>query len=230
MPPPVEVPFLRIRPNPYARPDYFTTDVARGATRTPRGVRVCALTNDFLVGFRDAVIFESGKAYRRVLKSCGRRWGVQFMKRFDADVAAHYQTPLAELSAGVVHACLADAFNYHGWGLLSIDLEHLDQGVVSVELRNSVMPETVPESDRPVDLIMAGLLGSIFSHLSGQDVDCMQTDCPSQGADASRFVAAPVDRMRELEAWAAKVPGGPPHSAALKWLTAGPAIENGVSR
>lgn len=221
MPPQIDIPFLRVRPNLYAKPAYFNTDVSLGATRTPRGVRVCALTNDFLIGFRDAVIFESGKAYRRVLKTCGRRWGGQFMRRFEADVTAHYQTPLAELSAGVIHACLADAFNYHGWGLLAIDLKHLDEGVVIAEIRNPLMPEVIGESDRPVDFLMAGLLAAVFSHLSGQEVDCVQTDCPTQGADASRFLASSVERIKELDAWSAKVSGGPTHSSALKRLLYG---------
>jgi hypothetical protein len=192
-------PPVRLRPGYYSRPDFFRTDPVTGVTRTHAGTRICALTNDFLIGFRDAVIYETGKSYRRVMKRCGRRWGEQFVKRFDSELSNHYRTPLADLSAGVVHAALAEAFNYHGWGKLTMDTTHLSSGYFVVELRNSMMPELVSASDRPVDLLMAGLIAAIFSHLSGRDLDAVQTACPSQGAEASLFILGPTAKITEVE-------------------------------
>ncbi|VTR98400.1 V4R domain-containing protein [Tuwongella immobilis] len=226
---------LRLKGNYYAQPGFFTTDPATGVTRTPTKSRICAVTNDFVTGFRDAVIFECGKSYRRVLKAVGRRWGVQFIKRFDTEISAYYQTPLAELSTGIVHTCLADAFNYHGWGKLRIDFTLLDRGVVLIDLRNSMMPALVPESDRPVDLMMAGMLGAIFSHLSGQALEAVQTDCPSQGAESCKFLIASTPAIAEIEAWLNKsVPNTTiPHDAILKRLLSltdpGPAAEESTA-
>jgi predicted hydrocarbon binding protein len=206
---------VRLKGNFYTRPDFFTTDVGKGVTHTPAGVRMCALTPDFLIGFRDAVIYESGKAYRRVMKQCGRRWGTQFIRRFEAEISAHYGTPLAQLSAGVVYTVLGDAFAAHGWGSLNIDLQHIESGLISIELRNSVLPSLVAESDRPVDLLMTGLLAAVFTHLAGQNLDCVQTDCPSQGADASRFIIGQPSRVQELEQWLTRaLPHAPAHHAA----------------
>jgi predicted hydrocarbon binding protein len=214
-------PQVRLRGNLYARPDYFTTDVTKGATRTPSGVRVCTLTGDFLLGFRDALVYECGKSYRAVMKACGRRWGATFVARFDKEITTAYQTPAKDLPAGVVHACLADAFSYHGWGKLAIDLSAADDGLILVELADPVLPGLIREADRPVDHLMAGLLGSVFGHFAGAPLDAVQTDCPTRGAAAGRFVVAAPDRVAAAEGWLDAAPADAPltHDAVVRKLT-----------
>ena len=214
-------PQVRLKGNLFARPDYFTTDVSKGATRTPTGTRVCALTSDFLLGFRDALVYECGGAFRSVMKSCGKRWGRTFVGRFEKELSVHYQTPLKELPAGVVHACLADAFSAHGWGRLAIDLSAADHGLILVSVTDSVMPGLVREADRPVDHILAGLLATIFGHFAGTPLDCLQTDCPTRGAAASRFVITAPERVAAVEEWldAAPADAPPTHDAILRRFT-----------
>lgn len=62
---------IRIKGNYFAEPNYFRTDVKTGLCRTPSGQRICTLPPDFLLGLRDALIYECGKSYRQVLKSAG---------------------------------------------------------------------------------------------------------------------------------------------------------------
>ena len=50
---------VRMRGNLYARPDYFQTDVTRGVTLTPGGSRSCALSEDFLLGSKVALLFDN---------------------------------------------------------------------------------------------------------------------------------------------------------------------------
>ena len=217
-------PQVRLKGNTYARPDYFTTDVSKGSTRTPTGTRICTLTSDFLLGFRDALVYECGGAFRGVMKSCGKRWGQTFASRFEKELMGLYQTPVKELPAGVVHACLADAFAYHGWGKLNIDLSAADQGILTVEITDSVMPGLIRESDRPVDLLMAGLLATVFTHFASAPLDCVQTDCPTRGAAASRFVVAAPERVVQIEAWIEAAPADAPlsHDAIVRRLTQPP--------
>jgi predicted hydrocarbon binding protein len=227
-------PQVRLKGNPFARPDYFTTDVTKGATRTPGGTRVCTLTSDFLLGFRDALVYECGKSFRPVMKSCGVRWGKTFIGRFEKEITALYQTPVKDLPAGVVHSLLADAFNYHGWGKLTIDLSAADHGVLQIELTDSVMPGLVREADRPVDHLMTGLLAAIFGHFAGTQLDAVQTDCPTRGATASRFVITAPSRIAEIEEWLDAAPAESPitHEAVVRRLCQGSAVrdqESGVS-
>lgn len=223
---------VRLKGNLYARPDYFTTDVAKGATRTPTGTRVCTLTNDFLLGFRDALVYECGKSFRAVMKSCGKRWGSSFVARFEKELTGFYQTPIKDLPAGVIHTVLADAFNAHGWGRLTIDLSATDRGYIAVELTDSVMPALIKESDRNVDHMMTGLLAAIFSRFAGSELDCVQTDCPTRGAASSRFILSSPARVAELDKWIDDAPVEAPitHDAVVKRLAVStPAVAEAVA-
>jgi predicted hydrocarbon binding protein len=220
-------PTVRLRGNFFARPDYFRTDVAKGVTRTPTGTRICALTGDFMLGFRDALIYECGKSYRLVMKNCGKRWGKQFALRFDKEMSNYFGGNLAELSVGMVHACLADAFNYHGWGRLRIDLSQASAGLIQAEITDSFLPAIVKESDRPADLLMTGLLAALFSHFARAELDAVQTDCPTRGADASRFIIAAPSKIEEIEKWLDEAPDNAAlsHATILKQMRRGPAKE-----
>ncbi len=214
MTPSVEPP-LRLKGNAYARPGYFQTDVAKGVTRTPSGQRVCTLPSEFLLGFRDALIYECGKAYRKVMKAAGKKWGTQFAARFDKELNALYQTRVRELPAALVHTCLADSFSANGYGRLEIDLALCNFGVLVVDLHDSMMPSLVREADRPVDLLAAGLLGAVFSHLSGETLDAVQTECPALGADRSRFIIARSDAITSAEEFIDATEAMPSHDAIL---------------
>ncbi|CAN5370819.1 hypothetical protein BH11PLA2_BH11PLA2_24020 [soil metagenome] len=99
-------PVIRLKGNTFAEPDYFRTDVTKGVTRTPNGTRICALPSDFLLGFRDAVIYECGRSYRSVMKAAGKRWGTQFIKRIERELTSLYQTPFKDLPNGVTRVAL----------------------------------------------------------------------------------------------------------------------------
>jgi hypothetical protein len=116
----------------------------------------------------------------------------------------------------VVHTCLADAFSYHGYGKLVVRPVDADAGVFEVELRHPVMPTLVPQADRPIDQIMAGMIGSLFAHLTGWQLDAVQTDCPAVGADAARFVVGPAEAVAAAEKWADAADRPPAHDAVLR--------------
>lgn len=216
----INEPQVRLKGNRYARPDYFVTDVTTGATRTPSGIRVCTLTSDFLLGFRDALVYECGKSFRSVMKACGKRWGKTFIAGFEKELATEYQTPAKDLPAGVVHACLADAFNYHGWGRLTIDLSHADKGFIVAVVTDPVLPAIIRQAERPVDHLMCGLLASVFGHFAGAELDAVQTDCPTLGAGASRFVVATPERVAVISQWMESAPADTPvsHDAVMRQI------------
>ncbi len=185
---PVIDPPLRLKGNLYGQPGYFKTDVSKGVTRTPGGQRICTLPSEFLLGFRDALIYECGKAYRKVMKAAGKKWGVRFAARFDKDVSAAYQSRLRDLPAGLVHTSLADAFAANGYGRLEIDLSQCDSGIVIADVRDPVMPSLVREADRPVDLLTAGMLGAVS--IGSRVVPTRSRDHPSGAGRTRRGTSA----------------------------------------
>ncbi|MGL4553366.1 MAG: 4-vinyl reductase [Gemmataceae bacterium] len=179
----------------YYTDDYLATDIVKGVTRNRAGTRLLALTDDFLIGLRTALTHECGEAADAVFKSCGRRWGAQFGKKFEAEMAAFYQKPLSEFPLMMFEACLAEAFSRHGWGAIRIDLSRQDKGLLLVELRNAIYADLLEKADAPPDALMAGLLAGMFSHLSGQELDAVQTESKACGGKTNRFVLTLASRI-----------------------------------
>ena len=192
---------VRMRGNLYARPDYFQTVVTRGVTLTPGGSRSCALSEDFLLGFRDAILYECGSAHHDVLHSAGARWGAQFARRFESELNRHFEEPMRALHPGVVWTALSDAFAYHGWGRLTIDCRHESAGLLVLRIERSMMPELVGESDLPADPMMAGFLASVTTHITRRRWGAVQTDCVTRGANASYFLLTMPDLALEAQEW-----------------------------
>lgn len=213
---------IRLKGNYYADPEFFRTNVLKGVTRTPGGTRICTLPSDFLLGFRDALIYECGRSYRSVMKATGKRWGIQFAKRLDRELTAFYQCSFKELPIGIVRTCLTDAFNYHGYGRLTFEPHAAACDVFVAEVHDPIVPSLVREADRPVDMLTAGMLGALFSHLSGRSLDAVQTDCPALGADRSRFVVGPAVRISGVEQWIDESEEMPSHDAILLRLVTNP--------
>ncbi len=208
--------YVRLLSGFYTRPDYFKANVEKGTIRTPSGVRTCALTDDFLNGFKAAVEYECGKASDRVFKSCGRKWGKTFVDRFDRELTDFYGVPLRELSTGIVESCLDEAFRAHGWGSVKFDYNHRDRGFVLATITDSMMPALAQKSGKPADALMAGFLAAIFSFYGCVELDCQQTQCQSHGASASVFILGLADRLKEVPKW---VKDGTPHRAIIRRLT-----------
>lgn len=223
-------PHLRLKGNYFADPEFFRTDVTKGVTRTPAGTRICTLPSEFLIGFRDALIYECGGSYRQIMKSTGRRWGTQFAKRLERELSSFYQTPFKELPEAIIRTCLSEAFRAYGYGRLSFAPlpEHKD--FLIADVHDSVLPSLIRESDRTSDLLIAGMLGAVLAHLTGQGLDAVQTECPSLGADRSRFLIGPQALVVELEEWINDAETMPSHQAILSRLNQGRLKEPDLAR
>jgi predicted hydrocarbon binding protein len=181
--------------NFYAEGLYCETDVRRGVTRARNGTRLCCLTTDFLLGFRRAIIDECGPAADLVFHSCGKKWGAFAARRFDQDMQDFAGKPLREFTMAEFQSCLADLFSHHGWGVVRLDLSHHDQGLIVVTVSDPIFASLSGPSEKPVDSLMAGVLGGFFATLFEQDLDCVQTSCRARGDQESRFVIGLAARL-----------------------------------
>jgi predicted hydrocarbon binding protein len=218
MPANTNEPIFRLKGNLFADPEYFRTDVTKGVTRTPTGTRMCSLPSDFLLGLRDALIYECGRSYSSVMKASGKRWGVQFIKRIDREMTTHYQSAFKDLLPGLQRTIIADAFNYHGYGKLSFENHESNPEIVIAEVRNPLLPQLVREADRPVDLLLCGLLASVVSHLTGKSYDCVQTECVTMGHESSKFILAPIGKLSDIVSWLDDTETYPSHDDVLAKL------------
>jgi hypothetical protein len=57
------------------------------------------------------------------------------------------------------------AFNHYGWGRLALDYRKYARGLLVAEVADGPSP----------DALLAGLLAGLFSHFTGEDLDCIST-------------------------------------------------------
>jgi hypothetical protein len=67
---------------------------------------------------------------------------------------------------------------------------------------------------------MAGLLAAVFSHLTNEELNAVQTECATGGAACGRFLLAATDKVAQVEAWIEDAPADEPktHEAILEML------------
>ncbi|MEZ6140608.1 MAG: hypothetical protein R3B84_08560 [Zavarzinella sp.] len=192
---------LRLRGNLYGGMKYFRTNVETGASHNADGDRVCALTDDFLLGFRDALMYEVGQSYGQVMKQCGRTWGKQFANKFLQKLQKEYNELPAELGIRTIVTCLSDAFTAHGWGRLSIQRIDEDAATLVIVLQNSILPDLVIESDQHEDFIWTGFFAAFWGVVLGKTLDAVQIECVTRNGRFSRFVVAPKEDLEKQVAF-----------------------------
>lgn len=181
--------------------DWVRTDVSKGVTRNRQGTRLCALTEDFLRGLRRALTDECGPAAIDVEKSFGRRWGKLVAKRLEKEWAEFYGTPVAEFPLGIFTGCMVESFGQHGWGKLHLDYSGHVHGLIVAEIEHALMADMVEPSQQPVEAMLAGLLAGMFTHFSGEELDCVQTDCIACGNLSAKFVLGLSARLVDATDW-----------------------------
>lgn len=201
--------------NYYAEGDYAQTDVRRGVTYSRSGTRLCCLTSDFLIGFRRAVIDETGPAADEVFKTCGRKWGGFAASRFDTEMSEFYGQPLRSLTLAKFQTCLTEMFCQQGWGKVMLDLSKHDQGLILLKVHDPIFAELSGPSETPVESLMAGVLAGFFSAIFEQDLDCMQTTCKAVGDASSQFIVGLTSRLAGIPAW---LEAGQSHDAIVAEL------------
>ena len=176
--------------------DGFQFDLRQGVFYNPAGTRCCLLSTDLLRGVYLALLEEAGEAWTVILKNCGRIWGERLARRLDGELRNLFQTELGDLPVARFEECMREYFAFHGWGELIIQTGRtVERGYVEASLRDSIFLEVVEDSPVMVDWLMSGILASLFSYLSGQTLDALQTACPSQGAATSLFLISAPERI-----------------------------------
>ncbi|MDX2272493.1 MAG: 4-vinyl reductase [Cyanobacteriota bacterium] len=209
-------PNVPIPGNYYAPQIYVQSDLESGLLMSRHGERLLALPAALIRGIYSGLEYETGQAARLVLRHCGQMWGKEFFRRFARELSDFYQKPLAQLEMGLFIQNLQQAWKTHGWGLLSIDWSHKEQGILIVTIQNSAFDILTPLNvNRPMGFLEAGLLATWFSQLTGRELACIQTSSEVLGANENLFVITTQTRLKEGEAW---VDAGLSHAEILNKL------------
>lgn len=200
--------------NYYAPSVYVQSDLESGLLSSRHGDRLLALPEALIKGIYSGLEHETGQASRLVLRHCGQLWGKEFFRRFASEVGDTYQRPLAEIEMGVFLQSLQQAWRTHGWGILSLDWTHQDQGILIVRVAHSPFAALAPQNPaRPLGFLEAGLFATWFSQLTGRDLGCVQTSSEATGSASEQFIVTTADRLKAAESW---VDAGQTHEQVLQ--------------
>ncbi len=185
--------------NYYVESIYMSANVETGVLTNRSGRRMLALTNDFLVGLHRALSNECGDKVADVLYRCGRKWGRNFGKGLASAWAEFYGVSFKDFPLAFFQSLIAQEFACNGWGILQVEYEHHQQGVLMLMLDGAIMSDIMTdEVTYPVDNLITGILAGMFCVFIERDVDCVQTQSGKQGAGRSIFLMSEPNRIQKL--------------------------------
>jgi predicted hydrocarbon binding protein len=177
-----------------------TFDMEAGTVLSNTNVRVIYLSADVIHAIYDVLKYEAGEAWPLILKNCGVIWGKQVATSLEKELQAIGSKRLGHLTVESYIGLIESYFANHGWGKMHFYLDSAEShGVIRATLTNSLFASTLRHLDAPVDYMIAGMLQSIFSSISEQNLRCIQISYAYSDTDASDFIISGSDRITHLE-------------------------------
>jgi hypothetical protein len=177
-----------------------TFDMEAGTVLSNTDVRVIYLSSDIIHAIYDVLKYETADAWSLILKNCGVIWGKQVSASLEKELQAAGSKRLGHLTVESYIGLLEAYFANHGWGKMRFHLDSAEShGVIRATLTNSLFASTLGHLDVPVDYMIAGMLQSIFSGISEQNLRCIQISYAYSDTDASDFIISGSDRVTHLE-------------------------------
>jgi predicted hydrocarbon binding protein len=189
---------LPLKGNYFAEGSYLTQDLGAGTLHNRSGARMLALSDTFLVSMLNTLEAELGEQAGAIVKEMGRDWGRRAAEQFAAEMGDYFGRPLMQQPLAMFAANLTEAFRHHGWGSFRLDFSRYAHGVLVVEVTEPLIGGSVKPAAAPVEGLLTAFLAGMFSYFAGQELDCVQTDCRTRGAEQSRFVLTIPDRLKAV--------------------------------
>jgi len=177
-----------------------TFDLQEGTVLSNTSVRVIYLSTDVIQAIYDVLKDEAGDAWSIILKNCGVVWGKRVSASLEKELQVSVSKKIGLLTVDSYIALLEAYFANHGWGKMRFYLDDAEShGIIRANLSNSLFATTLKHLNVPADYMIAGMLQSIFSGISEQDLSCVQVSFSYSGADASEFLISGKSRIAGLE-------------------------------
>lgn len=177
-----------------------TFDMNAGTVLNNTDVRVIYLSSDVIHAIYDVLKYETGEAWSLILKNCGDIWGKRVSLSLEQELQASVSQKVGHLTVESYIALLETYFAHHGWGKMNFYLEDAQtHGIIRASLTNSLFANTLKHVNTPVDFMIAGMLQSIFSDISGHELGCVQVSYNYSGSDSSEFLISGTERVARLE-------------------------------
>lgn len=175
-------------------------DLLEGKAYNAAGSRMIYLSTDVVKGIHQALLNETGPAWRLILKNCGVLWGRRVAQHLEREIGLMFNTNPGDFPVEVYLRLIEGYFSAHGWGLLKLDMTKAEShGIITANLENSLFSEVLDEETSRVDFLVSGILRSLFTHIAGQELDCQEISSTRSGAPCGIFVITGVERLDAIE-------------------------------
>lgn len=162
--------------------------------------RIVFLPEDAIAGIHASLKEETGPAWKIILKNCGSIWGKKVATNMARELEMLFSVRPGEITAKECLDLLERYFSDHGWGKMTFDVSRaFTNGFIHARLSNSIFVRVLKDEIDLVDPMIAGILGSLFSDLSGKDLDAAEIACVAKGAASCEFVISSAERIADLE-------------------------------
>jgi len=190
-----------VKHNVYTLEDYLRHDAKNGTVFTRNAQRTFHVSEDFIIGLQAGLEQEVGDASAIVMYKCGFQWGLADMRRFETTMAREYGQDVQAANINFLMETWWWPLQARGWGSWEIDFSKNDQGIVVINLYDSVVAKTLGEVGKPVCYLYAGMFAGVLTHMSRRPLAGIEIQCYAMGATYCRFVIGAEKRINAVEFW-----------------------------
>ncbi|PON13773.1 hypothetical protein C2W62_32570 [Candidatus Entotheonella serta] len=188
-------------PNLFDANQYYQLNVRTGVMRTSFGTKCCTLSGYALKGLYEGLKHEAGPAWHLIMRRCGESWGKRFAQRFLDEVATFYQEDLEQMNIARFTALLEEYFAVSGWGRVRLDYSQIASGLLIVDVQNEIFGDLLRDQGERTGALLEGVLKTLLSAITGNDMDCYETQSMGKGAPISRFLISSRLRLSPVQTW-----------------------------
>ncbi len=191
------------RHNYYDPEDFFDIHPESGEIRRRDGQRVVCVSEDFIAALLAGTAQETGEeAARAILYQTGYRWALVDMKNFQPAMEKEFgNRPISAMHLNFVLETWWWPLTTQGWGGWKYDFGMRSQGIVTVDLFDSVIAKSLERLGRPVCYWYAGLFAGLMTHLGKRELSCIEIQCYATGHDVCRFMIGNEKRINPAAFW-----------------------------
>ncbi|MCS6852886.1 MAG: hypothetical protein NZ700_17135 [Gemmataceae bacterium] len=189
------------RHNHYTDSDFFRHDPERGVVTNVYGQRIIRVSEDFLVAMLGGLEDEVGDAAGEIMYKCGYEWGMEDMRSFSRRVQAEFEVEMRKMNIGMLLETWWWPLQIEGWGAWRYDFRQAKQGLIFIDLFESVVAQSLGDVGKVVCYFYAGLFAAVFTVLARKQLACIEIQCYAMGEDYCKFLISTEKRVNAAQFW-----------------------------
>lgn len=193
-----------VKHNYYAPEDYYSRDISKGVILDQDG-RTARVNEEFIIAMHQSFEQTLGAAAGSlVFYNVGKKWGEKHFGDFSDRMRKEYgdsKKDVHSMNMQFVFETWWWPLTVGGFGGWSLDLNHRTKDVTVVEIKNSVVAQSLKSGLKPVCHLYAGLFAGAMSVYDKDERAAIELECYAMGSDCCKFIIGNDDKVNAAEFW-----------------------------